>query len=129
MSRRLQLVVADFLDALAAGRHVEIGEFGPAEQYTHDERSKVGPEVAAISSLGVIKSAKGENSVRPSRKSTFSQFWRATDRAACAELARKKRDIAARMDDDGGFIDGPTQLDLFEETKVAYGVENTATDD
>ena len=113
-SKRLVLVLADFLDALGDGRHVEVGEFGPVGQYTEHERARVGPEVAAISGMGIIRSSGGANSKRPERKSTFSQFWMAVDKAACKELAAKKRDLASRMKEDGGFIDDPSQLKLFE---------------
>jgi len=116
MSRRLHFVVADFLDALAAGRVVEIGEFGPAEQYTLDEQKQIGPQVGNLHRDGLIRPAGGTKSERKWAAGRFGQVWAAVRQADCTSRANSLRELAEKLDDDGGFIEGDKQLQLFEVT-------------
>jgi len=107
-------VVADFLDALAAGQVTEIGEFGPEEQYTDDEQKQIGPQVSLLRQSGFIcRAAQGRSSKRKYAKGRFSQVWRAELPADCKRKAGEFRQQALKMDDDGGFIGADKQGELF----------------
>lgn len=68
MTRRLYIVLADFLDRLASSSEpVEVGQAGPVDRYSQREAKLIGPTVGAFATSGMIKPADVQCSCRPSR--------------------------------------------------------------
>jgi hypothetical protein len=111
ITKRLLLILADFLEALADSRDgwVSIGQFGPDEPYARKESRQLGPAVREIHAEGLI--APGEKagvSPRPSRKGGLERCWFSVCRDGCRQRAQEYRRLAERLDDDGHDVRQPT---------------------
>lgn len=109
MTRRLYIVLADFLDRLASSSEpVEVGQAGPVDRYSQREAKLIGPTVGAFATSGMIKPADVQCSCRPSRHRAIVRRWLPLCRESCRQKALEFRRRAERLDDDGNDLRQPT---------------------
>ena len=115
MTKRLLLVLADFLELLAGtDKPVDVGAVGPDEPYSAREAKAIGPEIGKFAAGGLIRRAGGKRSDRPSRKGTVVWSWLPVCREACLAKAQELRQQAALLPDDDSVVPAnPHQMVLF----------------
>lgn len=114
MTRRIFETLARFFDAAAVSTEaLDIGQFGPPTKYTEFERVRLGPMVNAKARQGLLLPGGGGNSERHSRHGAFTRKWVGACSSACRAQAAEYWRLAESVDDDGEWVTGPKQLQLF----------------